>query len=65
MGFTRKVMIRAAALAGIGLATGSAVDAQVCQHLGRWTLVNGSYVCSGDYTSGQCVWSDDCRRNIE
>ena len=65
MGFRRKIMICVAAVAGTGLGAASTAEAQVCHHLGRWVLVNGSYVCSGDYTSGQCVWTDDCRRNIE
>lgn len=65
MGINRKIVIRAAALAGLGLGAVSAADAQVCQHIGRWTRTADGYVCSGHYATGDCVWTDDCRRNIE
>ena len=66
MTFNRKIMVRVAALAGIGLVAVSTADAQtVCRHVGQWKLVDGKYVCSGDYPSGPCVWYDDCRVNVE
>lgn len=65
MRFNRKIMICVAAFAGITLGKASTADAQVCRHIGMWTLVNGRYVCSGYYTSGQCLWYDDCRVSVE
>ena len=60
--FGRKTMICVATLAAIGLGTASTADAQkACRHIGQWTRVYGRFVCSGDYTSGHCLWYDDCR----
>jgi hypothetical protein len=61
MGVSRKIRICAAALAGLGLGMASTADAQRCQHIGRWTRTADGFVCSGDYTSGECLWYDDCR----
>lgn len=65
MRLNRKIMICVAALAG--LVTASAVHAQkkVCEHIGKWEVINGRIVCSGTYLSGDCVWTDDCRVNVE
>jgi hypothetical protein len=66
MGFKRKIMICAAALASVGLGPGSTADAQVgCRHIGMWTRTVDGFVCAGDYYGGQCVWTDDCRKNVE
>ena len=66
MRFDRKVILRVAALAGLGLGAAGVAHAQkVCRHIGNWTLVDGRYVCAGQYISGQCVWTDDCRVNVE
>ncbi|HEX6040487.1 hypothetical protein [Longimicrobium sp.] len=61
MRLDRKMMIRAAVLAGIGLGAGAAQAQKFCRHIGNWVLVDGRYVCAGHYPSGQCVWTDDCR----
>jgi hypothetical protein len=47
--------------------TASAVHAQkkVCEHIGKWEVINGRIVCSGTYLSGDCVWTDDCRVSVE
>jgi hypothetical protein len=64
MRFGRKAMICAAALGGLG--TASVVYAQKrCEHYGQWKLVNGNYVCSGNYTSSHCIWYDDCRVYVD
>ena len=65
MKFRRKIMLGIAALAGIAAGTGTAYAQRVCEHVGRWNLVNGHYVCSGDYLTGQCIWTDDCRVNVD
>ncbi|HLM69752.1 MAG TPA: hypothetical protein VK358_19570 [Longimicrobium sp.] len=62
---SRKIILGAATLVGIGLAAASTAEAQVCQHIGKWTRVGDGWVCSGDYTSGHCTWTDDCRVNAE
>lgn len=65
MRFDRKTMVCVAALGGLALGTASVVHAQKkCEHYGRWTLVDGNYVCSGNYTSSHCIWYDDCRVNV-
>lgn len=65
MGFNRKIILRAATLAGIGLGAVSTADAQVCVHIGKWVRDGDTWVCSGYNTSGHCTWSDDCRVNAE
>lgn len=66
MRLNRKIMI-CAAFVGTALGTASALHAQktVCEHIGKWQLVDGRMVCAGDYPSGQCVWTDDCRVNVD
>jgi hypothetical protein len=62
----RKITICVAALAGVGFGATRVANAQnVCRHIGQWTLIDGRYVCTGHYASGQCVWTDDCRVNVE
>jgi len=59
-------MMCIAMLAGVGLGTASTADAQkVCRHIGKWMLVESRYVCRGDHADGHCVWTDDCRMNVE
>lgn len=60
----RMTRICVAALAGLGFANATYAQ-KVCRHIGNWSLVDGRYVCSGYYTSGQCVWTDDCRVNAD
>jgi hypothetical protein len=63
MRFKRTIMICAAAMAGLSAV--STADAQRCQHIGRWTRTADGFVCSGYYTSGECLWYDDCRVNVD
>jgi hypothetical protein len=65
MRLNRKIMIRATALAAIGLGAVSTADAQVCRHIGRWTRTADGIRCLGDYVSGDCLWYDDCRKSVE
>lgn len=65
MRFNRKVVACFVALAGIALAAASTAEAQLCQHIGNWSRIDGRWVCSGEYTSGLCVWYDDCRKSAE
>lgn len=64
MRFRRKTTICMAALVGVGLGSATTADA-ACRHIGRWTLMEYGYVCQGFYTSGNCIWTDDCRVNAE
>ena len=61
----RKTMIYVVALAGVVLGGSVAYTQTVCQHIGRVTLVSGSYKCLGDYSVGDCLWTDDCRKSVE
>lgn len=61
----RKTRIYVVALVGIGFGANIAHAQQVCQHIGRLTLVDGSYKCKGDYSVGDCLWTDDCRKSVE
>lgn len=65
MRLNRKIMIRVAALAAIGLGGVSTADAQVCRHIGRLTRTADGIKCLGDYVAGDCAWYDDCRKNVE
>lgn len=65
MNFSRTIMVCVAALAGVGLGAATAAEAQVCRHIGTWSLNDGHWVCSGDYVAGHCVWYDDCRVNVD
>jgi hypothetical protein len=65
MGFNRKIILPAATLVAIGLTAASTAEAQVCQHIGKWVRDGDGWACSGYYTSGHCVWTDDCRVNAE
>jgi hypothetical protein len=65
MRFTRKHLFRAVALAAVGLGLTSAAEAQVCQHIGVWTRTDNGFVCAGERLSGNCVWTDDCRKSVE
>jgi hypothetical protein len=65
MRIKRKFAICAAALAAIGLGPASVAHAQVCQHIGVWTRTEDGFKCAGYLFSGNCVWTDDCRKNVE
>ena len=49
------------------IVTGAVVaQAQVCSHKGRvMQTMEGAYVCSGEFLTSTCTWTDDCRKNVE